>query len=99
MTRPIYDCNDPNCYTCRMAFRTVEGLTAAVVEEARRVVEAEKASDDLLGKHFAEDTDDAVLEAHQQNQTEAEQDFIAMVVRLANAVGKLDAFISKQPVT
>lgn len=92
MTRPVYDCKDPNCFTCRMAFRTVEGLTAAVVEEARAVVEAEKDADALMGKELPEDADEALADAHAQNVQEAEQDMIAMVVRLANALGALDAF-------
>ena len=65
MTRPVYDCKDPNCFTCRMAFRTSAGLTAQVIEEARRVVEAEKDLDQLLGKKVDcntgdEEGDDAV---------------------------------------
>lgn len=101
MTRPVYDCKDPNCWTCQQAFRTREGLTAQVVEEARRVVEAEKDLNQVIGKVPTLDTgtdegDDAISEAHDQNVTDAEMDMIAMVVRLSNAVGELDAFNSKQ---
>ncbi len=101
MTRPVYDCKEPGCWTCQQAFRTREGLTAQVVEEARRVVDAEKRANDLMGRAPTLDTgteegDDALSEAHDQNVSDAEMDMIAMVVRLGNAILALDAFTSKQ---
>jgi hypothetical protein len=96
MTTPVYDCKEPNCWACHHRFRTREGLTSIVVEEARAVVEAERDLDQLIGKNFEEtgddEGDDAVIEAHNKNVQEAEQDMIAMVIRLANAIGQLDAF-------
>jgi hypothetical protein len=93
MTRPVYDCKDPNCWTCRQVFHTREGLTTAVVEEARRVREAERDLDKLLAKEAdGPDGDDAVQETREQNVTEAEQDLMAMIVRLSNALGALDQF-------
>jgi hypothetical protein len=99
MTTPTYDCKEPNCWACRHRFRTREGLVSIVLEEARAVVEAEKDLDQIVGKEFPDtgddEGDDAVIEAHNKNVQEAEQDMIAMVVRLANAIGQLDAFQSK----
>lgn len=97
MTTPVYDCGKPDCWACHHRFRTREGLTSIVLEGARAVVEAEKDLNQIIGKPPTLDTgteegDDALSEAHDENVTEAEQDMIAMVIRLANALGALDAF-------
>lgn len=102
MTRPVYDCKDPNCWTCQPAFHTREGLTAAVVEEARAVRDAERDLDAIIGKPPTLDTgteeaDEALSEAHDQNVTDRECDLMAMIVRLSNALGVLDAFNAANP--
>lgn len=100
MTTPTYDCGQPNCWACKHRFRTREGLTSIIVEEARAVVEAEKDLDQIAGKNLTETDDDegdeAVLEAHSQNVQEAEEAMIAMVIRLANAIHDLDKFSAAQ---
>ncbi len=99
MTRPVYDCKDPNCYACRMCFHTREGLTAAVVEEAREVREAERNLNYLLARHadrpYETEEED---EARNNAVGNAEMDLMAMVVRLSNALGALDTFQSQPTV-
>jgi hypothetical protein len=99
MSRPVYDCGAENCGQCRRAFRSVEGLTALVLEEARAVISAEADLQEVVKRHADRPAaTDEQFEKQMDETREAEQDLVAMVVRLANAMGKLDAFQS-QPVT
>lgn len=93
MTRPVYDCGAENCDQCRRAFRSTEGLTALVLEEARAVIAAEVDLQAVVTRHAERPArTDAQFEKQLDETREAEQDLVAMVVRLANAMGKLDAF-------
>lgn len=99
MNRPVYDCGVESCDQCRRAFRSVEGLTAIVLEEARAVIAAETDLQAVVTRHADRPAStDAQMDKQMDEMREAEQDLVAMVVRLANAMQKLDAFQS-QPVT
>lgn len=92
MSHPVYDCGVESCEQCCRAFRTVEGLTAIVIEEARSVISAEADMQKILAKQAdAAGWSDARIDVMDEAFREAEQDMIAMIVRLGNAMLKLDA--------